>query len=336
MEMRREAQNITKSVKVGSRLLNLGFNITTPHHLCRLFVIYSLTMIICSMGFDGIVAAHSAVDPEIAKITAKLVDEPNNVDLLLLRGQLYRFNEKFTDSLNDLNQAFLLDPKNVRITLERSRTLVALGRESEAETGFEQCLEGKIGISRMVPLVERAHLYARTGRSDLAIADFSEALQLYPTVELYLARGRLQEELGQLDAAVAGYLEGLSQLPHASILRKTLIRIKMSQGHYSEALTLIDDELASASAKTEWYLRRAEVLDALGQTEAADSARTHALAEANRILAKRPNALKRLARAKVYQALGQLEAAKQDLRLVMQTAPRLTEADTLLKKLEAQ
>ena len=336
MKMRRVKENINRSGKAASLFLNPGFNLVTHLHLYRVVVTYSLTIAICSMVFVGTVAAHLAVDPEIEKITAKLVDEPNNVDLLLLRGQLYRFNEKFTDSLNDLNQALLLDPKNVRIILERSRTLVALGRESEAETGFEQCLEGKTGISRMVPLVERANLYARTGQADLAIADFSEALQLYPTVELYLARGRLQEELGQLDAAVAGYLEGLSQLPHASILRKTLIRIKMSQGHYSEALTLIDDELASASAKTEWYLRRAEVLDALGQTEAADSARTHALAEANRILAKRPNALKRLARAKVYQALGQLEAAKQDLRLVMQNAPRLTEADTLLKKLEAQ
>jgi tetratricopeptide (TPR) repeat protein len=74
----------------------------------------------------------------------------------------------------------------------------------------------------------------------------------------------------------------------------------------------------------------------MGQTEAAENAYAQALAEANRILAKRPTALKRLTRAKVYHAMGQLDAAKQDLRLVIQAAPNLTEAETLLKKLEAQ
>jgi tetratricopeptide (TPR) repeat protein len=280
--------------------------------------------------------AHSDVDPEIAEITAELVDQPNDVKLLLRRGQLYRFNGKFTESLQDLEQAWLLAPDNRQVALARCRTLMALGRNSEAEAALDKYLEGESGSSRVVALVERAHLYADTDRANLAIADFSEALQLYPTVELYLVRGHLQEGLGQLDVAVAGYVEGLSRLQHASILRRELIRVKTAQGHYPEALTLIDKELAAASVKTEWYLRRAEVLAAMGQTAAAKLAQEQALKEANRVLAKRPNALKRLARAKVYQALGQLEEAKQDLRLAVQTAPRLTEAQDLLKKLEAQ
>ena len=336
MEMRRVTQNTNRREKAGSLLLNLGLKRATPRHLYRVFIIYFLSMAICSMAFVDMVAAHSDVDPTIAKITAKLVDEPNNVDLLLRRGQLYRFNGKFTDSLSDLDQAWLLDRKNLRIILERSRTLVALGRENEAQTGFEQCLEGKSGVARMIPLVERAHLYTRTGQSDLAIADFSEAINLYPTVELYLARGRLQEGLGQFDAAVAGYRDGLSRLQQASILRRELIRITMIQGHYPEALIMIDKELASAPVKTEWYLRRAEVLSAMGQTEAMETARTQALTEANRAFAKRPTALHRVARAKVYQALGQIEAAKQDLRLAVAKAPRYTEAQDILKKLEAQ
>ena len=332
--MRRVSQNINKGEKSDSLLLNLGFAIATPLHLRLVLATYLLVMAICSMVFVGIVAAHSAVDPEISKITAKLIDEPNNIDLLLRRGQLYRFNGKFTESLSDLDQAWQLDRTNERIILERSRTFVALGRESEAQAGFEQCLEGKTGVSRVVPLVERAHLYTRTGQSTLAIADFSEALHLYPTVELYLIRGHLQEGLGRLDAAAAGYREGLSRLQQVSILRRELIRIKIVQGRYPEALTIIDKELASALVKTEWYLRRAEVLNAMGQTEAMDTARTQALSEANRAFAKRPTALHRVARAKVYQALGQIEAAKQDLRLAIQTAPRFTEAQDLLNKLE--
>ena len=327
---------ISQDKTAGGQLLGFGF--CSAKCPCRRWVLALciFALVLAPTVLVEPVAAHSDVDPEIAEVTAQLADQPDNVDLLLRRGQLYRYNGKFTESLRDLDHAWLLDRANRPVALERCRTLMSLGRTSEAEAGLTQYLQDESGVSRVMALVERAHLYADTGRANLAIADFSEALQLYPTVELYLARGHLQEGLGQLDVAAAGYVEGLSRLQHASILRRELIRVKMAQGQYPEALTLIDQELAEASGKTEWYLRRAEVLAAMGQTEAADKAYAHALAEANRVLAKRPTALKRLARAKVYQAMGQLEAAKKDLRLVMQTAPRLTEADMLLKKLEAQ
>jgi tetratricopeptide (TPR) repeat protein len=288
------------------------------------------------MVFVEKVGGHSDVDPDIAEVTAELANQPDNVALLLRRGQLYRFNGKLIESLNDLEQAWLLDRENRPVALERCRTLMALGRESEAEAALNQYLQGEAGVSRVMALVERAHLYARTGRADLALADFSEALDFYPTVELYMARGHLQEELGRLDAAAAGYGEGLSHLPQASILRRELIRVKTAQGHYQEVLPLIDQELASAAVKTDWYLRRAEVLAAMGRATEADTARSHALAECNRVLANRPTALNLLARAKVYQALGQLEAAKQDLRLAVETAPHFIDAHDLLKKLEAQ
>ncbi len=314
----------------------LGFPLARPCSRRLVLALCCFALALSPMVLVEPGAAHSDVAPEIAEVTAQLVDQPDNVDLLLRRGQLYRFNGKFTESFQDLEQAWLLDRANRPVALERCRTLVALGRTSEAEAGLTQYLQDESGASRVMALVERAHLYAGIGRANLAIADFSEALTFYPTVELYLARGHLQEGLGRLDAAVAGYVDGLSQLPQASILRRELIRVNMAQGQYPEALILIDQELAEVSGKTDWYLRRAEVLAAMGQTEAADKAHAQALAEANRILAKRPTALKRLARAKVYQAMGQLEAAKQDLRLVMQAAPHLSETDILLKKLEAQ
>ena len=293
-------------------------------------------VVMCSLGMVTMVWAHSDVDPKIAEITAELADQPDNVALLLQRGKLYRFNAKFNESLRDLEQAWLLDRDNRQVALERCRTLMALGRDHEAEPALDQYLQSESGVSRVMALVERAHLYARTKRADLAIADFSEALNFYPTVELYKERGHLLEKLGRLSAAADGYREGLSQLRQASNLRRDLIRVETAQGHYSNALTLINEELTSAAVKTDWYLRRADVLAAMGKAEETDHARSEALAEANRALAKRPTALHRVARAKVYQALGQLEAAKQDLRLAVEKAPRFTQAQDLLKKLEAQ
>ncbi len=101
-------------------------------------------------------------------------------------------------------------------------------------------------------------------------------------------------------------------------------------------MTLIDEELARASGKTPWYLRRAEVLAAIGEAEAASLAREGALMEATRLLGKRPTAVHRFSRAKVYIAMGRLEEAERELRLVVQRAPRFAEATRLLRKLEGR
>ena len=187
----------------------------------------------------------------------------------------------------------------------------------------------------MVALVERANLYARTGRPELALADFSEALHLYPTMELVLTRGHLQEELGRLDAAASGYLEGLKLLPHASILRQELIRVRTAQGRYSEALTLIEQELASARSKPSGTCGKLRCWLPWGRPKPEiKPSRSPSLKPTS--LRQRPTALHQVARAKVYQALGELEAAKQELRLAVQSAPHYSEAQEFLKQLEAQ
>ncbi len=280
--------------------------------------------------------SHSEVEPEIAEVSAELVDDPDNVDLLLLRGQLYRFNRKFQESLEDLDQAWVLDRQNQKVALERSRALVALRRDREAEAALNLYLQGVSGDSRVMALVERAALYARTGQVDLALADYAETLQRFPTVELYLARGRLQETLGRFADAEAGYLAGQTRFPHARIFRKQLIRVHTAQGHYREALNLINQELTAAVVKTDWYVRRAEVLTAMGEADASHDALTNALTEATRALTKRPTALHRLARAKIYRALGQVDEAKEDLRVAVEVAPRFQDARTLLNHLEAR
>jgi tetratricopeptide (TPR) repeat protein len=152
---------------------------------------------------------------------------------------------------------------------------------------------------------------------------------------LYLSRGELHESLGHLEEAASGYREGLSRLGNAMLIKKGLIRVEMTRKRYDEVLTLIDDELDRASVKTEWHLRRAEVLVAMGKDQAAQSAHEQALAEANRILGKRVTASHLVTRAKIYIAMGRLQQAKQELQMAVQRAPRFSEASELLKKMEA-
>ena len=305
---------------------------------CRPWIggIACLALALGCLGFVQLVTAHSGFDPEIEEITEMLAKDPDSVDLLIRRGQVYRSNGKFIESLQDLERAWLLNRENRTVILQRALTLSALGRDKEAETALDAFLQNESDPKRVFALAERASIHARTGQAELAIADFTSAIQLQPTIDLYLTRGKLQESLGKLDAAAAGYQDGLAKLGDAILLKKGLIRLQILQKQYSEALALVDEEVASSPVKTSWHLQRAEILNNMGQPEAARLAYEQALSEANRVLEKRQTAMQLLARAEVYQAMGRMEEAKDDLRVAIQKTPHFAEADELLRKLESQ
>jgi tetratricopeptide (TPR) repeat protein len=288
------------------------------------------------LGFVQLATAHSGLDPETEKITEKLTKDPDNVDLLVRRGQVYRSNGKFLESLLDLERAWLLDRENRTVVLHHALTLSALGRNKEAEAALDYFLQEESDPKRVFALAERAHIRARTGRVELAIDDFTSAIQLQPTIELYLNRGQLQESLGKLEAAAAGYHDGLAKLGNAILLKKGLIRMQIAQKQYGEALALVDDEIARSSVKTPWYMQQGEILALMGQPDASHLAYERALSEANRVLEKRPTAMQLLARAEVYHAMGRMKEAKRDLRAAVQRAPHFAEASALLKKLESR
>ena len=330
--MNQVAKMIDTGKKSRRQISGLEYPVTL---CCREMILGIFLLLMLSPTVDVTTAiAHSGMDPEIDKITHELEENPENVELLLKRGRLYRSNGKFSDSLQDLDLAEELDPDNREITFQRGFTLSALGRDNEAEVALDQYLEKASGGKHLTALVERAHIRARTGQAALAINDFNSAISRHPVMALYLARSELYESLGHLEEAASGYREGLSRVGNATLLKKGLIRVETTRKRYDEVLRLIDEELDRASVKTEWHMRRAEVLSSMGKDQAAQSAHQEALAEANRVLGKRVTATHLVARAKVYLAMGQLEKGKHELRLAVQRAPRFAEARDMLKKLE--
>jgi tetratricopeptide (TPR) repeat protein len=333
--MDRFTQSLNKGQKAVSQLSVMKFHPEAPCEWHLLLAICFFSLVMYPMVYVETAVAHRGMDPDIDEITHELEENPENVELLIKRGRLYRTNGEFPDSLKDLDLAAELNPDNRKILFERSFTLSAMGRDREAEVALDQYLEQASGRTRLDALAERARIRARTGQAALAIDDFNSAISIHPAMALYLARGELHESLGHLEEAASGYREGLSQLGNAILLKKGLIRVETARKRYDEVLPLIDEELDRASVKTEWHLRRAEVLAAMGKDQAAQSAHEQALAESNLVLGKRVTAIHLVTRAKVYIAMGRLQQAKHELQMAVQRAPRFSEASELLKKLEA-
>jgi tetratricopeptide (TPR) repeat protein len=276
------------------------------------------------------VAAHPGLHHDIASATAAIDKEPTKADLYVERAYLLRLDEEYDAALIDLERARRLDPTDLRVAAERGMTLSALGEDAEAESELTRFLrQGGTAPT----FAERAKVRERLGRKTDAVSDYTSAIALRPDIELFVARGTVQESLGDLAGAASGYREGRAALGDAVALDLALIRVETSRKRYASALELIDVQLGRASVKTDWYLRRADVLAAAGRTTEAAIDREAALREADAAVQRTGSGLQLYSRAKVQAALGRIEDAKHDLELALEKSPRFAEAREMLAKL---
>lgn len=276
--------------------------------------------------------AHPGLHHDIERVSRELVAEPDRVDLLLRRAILFRLNDEPAKSLVDLDRARVLEPENITVVLQRGLALSALKRDGEAEVELGRYI--CVGGGRPEALAERARIRERTNRPALAIEDYGAALALRSDVAWYLARGRLQELLGQLDEAATGYREALAQVGGAVVVRDALIRVEIARGRYADALAELDTLLAQAPNKTKWLLRRAKVRQASGAAAGVAQDFAEALREADHAVTRRKTALSLCSRAEVLIALGRLAEARRDLLEANRLVPAFADARTLLAELD--
>jgi tetratricopeptide (TPR) repeat protein len=132
-------------------------------------------------------------------------------------------------------------------------------------------------------------------------------------------------------------------LDGAPAIRQALVRTEIARKQFGaalaaidEGLTTIDERLAASPARTPWLMRKAEVLDFAGQPAEAMDARRAALAEIDRVLALRPNAIHLVTRAEICAALGILEEAKRSIAEALSKAPHYRAAQELQARLQSQ
>jgi tetratricopeptide (TPR) repeat protein len=274
--------------------------------------------------------AHPGLHHDIAAAGEAIAREPQKADLYVERAFLERLDQEFDAALADLDRAKKLEPSNPRVAAELGMTYSALGRDREADVQ----LTAFVRHGGTAPaFAERAMVRERLGRLKESIADYGSAIALKPDIEYYLARGTLQESLGDWASAAAGYRDGRAKLGDAVTLDLALIRAETKRGRYAQALELVNTQLAAAPVKTDWYLRRADVLDAAGRSAEAQADRRTALQEADTAVEASGSGMHLYARARAQAALGLIDGARRDLELVLQKSPRFVEAREMLAKL---
>ncbi|MBI5763584.1 MAG: tetratricopeptide repeat protein [Planctomycetes bacterium] len=277
-------------------------------------------------------SAHPEPAVEIDRLTQQLAKEPKRIDLLLQRAHCNAEAGRAADAVSDLDAARQIDPRSRLVRLQRGLVLSQLNRATEAEAELTRYIAD--GGEDERAWIERARIRAHAGRMNEAVDDFSKALTTSNDLDAFLERGKLHEQAGRLDEAATGYRQGLDRMPRSLVLQLPLIRVETARGRYAAAIQLIDDALATAPVKTDWYLRRAEVHTAAGNEAAAGADLKSAMQEAERMVLAKRTALNLMARARVLAAMKKDEDARRDLQAVRDMAPQLDEARELLATIE--
>lgn len=86
--------------------------------------------------FSSAVLAHEAIHTQIAAVTARIAQEPQNAALYVRRGDLYRYHQLWDQALADYERAAKADPSFIAVDLARGKLWFEAGRRKLHWTAF--------------------------------------------------------------------------------------------------------------------------------------------------------------------------------------------------------
>ena len=138
-------------------------------------------------------AVALADDPTIKSLTSKLIDNPDDVNTLYRRGQVYASKGAYALAIKDFDDTIRINPKDVEAYNNRCWTRAVIG---ELQAALKDCNEAlRLRPNFVDALDSRGLVNLKNGQLKNAIIDFDAALAINPqlTSSLYgrgLARKR--------------------------------------------------------------------------------------------------------------------------------------------------
>jgi len=119
--------------------------------------------------------SHADILLQIESLDAQLTTQPENAELLLLRGDLYRRHGDYAAAARDFAAARLAEPDLPLLDFHEGRLLLEAGNPSAAEKLFDRYILGHPEEANAFIL--RAEVRLALGQSLEAARDYAEAIQ---------------------------------------------------------------------------------------------------------------------------------------------------------------
>lgn len=298
----------------------------------------------------------SDVGMALANLDAAIAQNPQQMELYLRRGRLFRLRREWDKAIADLDKAISLDPQNLDAVLERAATKRSQSDWDGAIDDYSRAIS--ISDRSSGAWIGRGVAYERKGEFRRALDDFDQAIEKFPEAHWgYQARGDLRRRQRRYEAAVADYDRAIELAPQQQLAVSFYRRAStwMDLQEYSLAIADFDRVLAidpafplAHSTRGVCWMRKGDYTKAGFDFEEASRldpeqmAHCVNLAAVSVLLGKPDEAHKHLERARrlgpsvpppfyfwrarMHENLGQIEQAKADLRTFISSSPGPAEA----------
>jgi tetratricopeptide (TPR) repeat protein len=239
------------------------------------------------------VSAHASIEQRIVTLSKKLDQDPGNIELYLLRGELYASHEAWLDAEADYEQVIQLDPQNLEVHLYLGKMYLSSNRSQKAEAELKHFLEYLPDHSQA--RITLAKTLLKLDRRLQAVDEYSRGISLnpQPSPDWYLQRAKALSEAGEgyLQEAIGGLDQGIQKLGPLVVLQLYAVELELRRNQYDAALVRLDQVAAQSSRQESWLMKRAQILAKAGRSEEAMETLDHALLAFNSLPQHRRNTI---------------------------------------------
>ena len=232
------------------------------------------------LGVSQSLHAHGDLSEQIEAVTVQIARTPQDAELYLRRGELYRAHGDWPAARADYDKAAALAPGWPTVDLVRGRFFLAVGAFTDAKQALDRFLS--VEPTNVQGLVARALALKAGGQPLAAVADFDKAIEAasQPDPDFYLQRAQALVAAGteHIDEAIRGLDEGLQRLGHPVTLTLSAIDLEIMRGRVDAALRRLEEMSARSPRKERWLARRGEILEQAKRQAEAREAYTAAVA----------------------------------------------------------
>jgi tetratricopeptide (TPR) repeat protein len=223
--------------------------------------------------------AHGTLHTRLDHLNQQIAQEPQNVELYLIRAGLYRHHAEWRAALADIDHAARLAPQRLDIDYFRARVYLDAGQPQNAAALLQRFLNTM--PDHVAARVARARALVQLERYAEAAADYTRAITdtSQPIPEYYLERAQALVKAGKeyYEAALRSLDEGLERLGLVVSLVFLAIDLELAQNRVDAALARLDQAAQHTPRQESWLVRRGEMLATAGRTQEAREALQQAL-----------------------------------------------------------
>ena len=241
------------------------------------------TLIPCCLLFllsPQLVAAHGTIEQRISAVSGKLAIDPKNIELHLLRGELYASHEQWSAAEADFKAVADLDAANPDLHLYLGRMFLASNRPIKAEHEMKRYIEYRADDSRA--RITLAQILVRLDRPVEAADEYTLGINSHPrpSPDWYIQRAQALSGKNEehLEEALRGLDQGMERIGPLATMQLYAVSLELRRNDYDAALARLDRVAEQSLRKETWLQRRAEILRQAGRDNEALEASAKALA----------------------------------------------------------